>query len=306
MTWSEESLHAWLQEREAPQPLVGSRGHDAAVLAEQVGRPVLCVDQTIEGVHFEAGTQAQRVGRKAAARALSDLAATAAQPYALLLSLSAPPAAEEAWMRAAIEAVDQEARRFGAALVGGDLACVEAPLMLSVSALGTLAGSQRSPGRDRGQAGEVLLLSGPLGGSLLGRHLEIEPRVELGQWLFEHGARVLMDVSDGLARDLERIARASSLRIDLEEIPLHADALVAAAGSGRSPQEHALHDGEDHELLATLSASAWQGLAAEAQRRFPGLQAIGKLQAGSGLWIAEGPGAEARRWEGQGGWLHGA
>lgn len=305
MSWSEQSLHAWLLQREAPPCLQGSRGHDAAVLSELGGRPVVCVDQTIEGVHFERGTPAPRVGRKAAGRALSDLAATAARPSALLLGLSAPLAAEEAWIRAAIEAVDREARRFGAGLVGGDLACVEAPLALSVSALGSLAGHRRPPGRDRAQVGDALLISGPVGGSLLGRHLEIEPRVELGQWFFEHGACVLMDVSDGLARDLDRIARASSVRIDLEAIPLHADAQRAAARSGRTPLEHGLNDGEDHELLITLPRSAWEGLAVEAQARFPGLQAIGQIRAGSGLWIADPAGTLARRWEGRGGWLHG-
>src|SRR5689334_5395783 len=127
MGWNEDSLHRWLARTSPP--------HDAAVLPRLRGRPVVCCDACIEGVHFERGTPARAAGGKAARRALSDLAATGARPRALLLSLSAPRETSETRLRGAIEGVRAAARRFGAELVGGDLACQRGPLHLSVSAL---------------------------------------------------------------------------------------------------------------------------------------------------------------------------
>jgi len=306
MGWSESKLHSWLLGR-APAPgLVGSRGHDAAVLNTLAGRPVLCVDQTIEGVHFSADASPQQVGHKAAARALSDLAATAAKPKALLLSLHAPKSTDEAWLRDVIDAVDASGRRFGAPLVGGDLAAAPAACQLSVSALGCLPGEAQPPGRDRAAPGELLLVSGSLGGSSLGRHLAIEPRVELGAWLFAAGARAMLDVSDGLARDLERMARASKVRIDLEHVCVHPDAQRLAASSGRSAREHALHDGEDHELLVALAPECWERVRVPAAERFPGLQVIGRVRRGQGLWLVPEAGGEPQLWDGVGGWEHGS
>lgn len=309
MPWSETKLLTWIHrraQRSVDRLVVGSPGHDAAVLRRPAGREVLCVDQTIEDVHFEPGTAPRLVGHKAAARALSDLAATAAEPRALLLALAAPGEVRERWLRAAIAAVDATARAHGATLVGGDLARHAGPLALSVTAVGELTGSTRSVGRDRARAGDVVLLTGPVGGSRLGRHLRFEPRIDEGLWLHAHGARVLMDVSDGLALDLSRIAAASRVRIDVDEVPLHADARRAARASGRTALEHALGDGEDHELIATLPATAWRRCAARAQRDFPALRPIGRVRRGRGLWIPHEEDGSPVRWDGRGGFRHGA
>jgi thiamine-monophosphate kinase len=155
-----------------------------------------------------------------------------------------------------------------------------------------------------------VLLTGPVGGSLLGRHLSIEPRFAEGRFLHAAGAHALMDVSDGLALDLARLARRSGVRIDLERVPVHADADRAARRDGRSARDHALSDGEDHELLATISARAWRRVAARARRRFPRLVVVGRVRAGSGLFLARAGASrgDARalvRWDGWGGWIHG-
>jgi len=205
MSWSEERLHRWLARRPRPARLVGSRAHDAAVVERLGARPVLCADSCIEGVHWASDCAPGRVGAKAAARALSDLAATAAEARGLLLALHAPPTRSDAWMRALIEGVAREAERHGAELWGGDLAAAPGPVAAAVSALGTLPGRRRAPGRDRARPGQRVLLSGPVGGSLLGRHLSIEPRLAAGRWLWERGATAMMDVSDGLALDLWRL-----------------------------------------------------------------------------------------------------
>lgn len=304
MAWSEDSLHRWLVTRPRPAVLAGAQGHDAAVLTAARGRDVVCVDQVIDGVHVEPHAPAARVGAKAAARALSDLAATAAVPRALVLALRAPRHADEARLRALIRAVGAEGERHGAPLVGGDLACAPGPLSLAVTALGTFEGRGRPPGRDRARPGQALVVTGPVGGSGLGRHLRIRPRLGEGRWLAALGATALMDVSDGLAWDLYRLARRSGVRLELERVPVHRDARRAARASGRAALDHALHDGEDHELVATLPRRALGRALAEAPRHCPGLEVLGGVVAGRGLWIPEG--AARRPWSPEeGGWRHG-
>jgi thiamine-monophosphate kinase len=305
MGWSEADLLRWLACRARPAVLAGSQGHDAAVLRRLAGQPVVCGDQVVEGVHAEPGTPGRVLGRKAAGRALSDLAATAARPVALLLTIAAPPEERASRLRSAIEGVDEKAREHGAELVGGDLSSTPGPLSLSVTALGSFAGRRRAPGRDRARAGELVLLTGAVGGSRLGRHLEPRPRFDAAEFLSAHGARASMDVSDGLALDLARMAEASGVRIDVERVPIHPDARRAARASGRSAREHALGDGEDYELLATLSPRAWHAARSAASRRFPGLTVIGRVRAGRGLWVAGEDGGALRPWDGRGGWIHG-
>ncbi|MDP6367979.1 MAG: thiamine-phosphate kinase [Planctomycetota bacterium] len=305
MAWDEDRLHRWLARRPRPANLVGSKGHDAAVLRGVQGRPVLCVDQTVEGVHFTPGTSAARVAAKACGRALSDLAATAATPQGLLLSLRAGPEVPETWLKQLMAAIDRRGQRFGAPLVGGDLCCAPGPMGLSVTALGHHLGRRRPVGRDRARPGDLLLITGPVGGSSLGAHLLIEPRLAEGRWLAKNGARALMDVSDGLAWDLFRLARAAGVAAHLEEVPVSAAARRLARSSGRAPAEHALHDGEDHELLAALPPRQLTRLLAGARRHCPELRVIGRFTTGQGLVI--GKDAAARAWKPSAGegWRHG-
>ncbi len=295
MAWSEDSLHRWLARTSAP--------HDAAVLRALRGRPVVCCDTCIEGVHFERSTAARAAGGKAARRALSDLAASAAWPRALLLALSAPRAASEARLRGLIEGVRSAARDAGAELVGGDLACHAGPLHLSVSALGEYRLPGAPPARSRARAGDLVLLSGPVGGSRLGRHLVFEPRFAEGRFLARAGAHALMDVSDGLAWDLFRLARAAGVALELElaRVPVHRDARRA----GGDALAHALHDGEDHELIACIAPADWRRCSARARRLFPELCPVGRVRRGAGLVLRDARGA-TRRWKpGAGGWSHG-
>jgi len=304
VSWSEDAIHRWLSSRERPSVLAGSRGHDAAVLRKIRHRPVLCVDQTIEGIHFERTSAPALVGHKAAARALSDLAATAARPLAILVALSAPRDRSEAWIRSVLAAARAAARSFGADLVGGDLACTPGPACLSVTAVGERPGRRPAPGRDRARPGQIVVLTGPVGGSRLGRHLRVRPRVRAGEQLFSLGATAMMDVSDGLAWDLHRLARASGVRIDLDlaSVPVHPDARASERRDGRNALHHALHDGEDHELVATLPARR----VALARGRIRGLTRIGRVSRGSGLWL-HAPRGKPVRWKpSSGGWKHGA
>lgn len=215
-----------------------------------------CTDQVIEGVHVTSDAKPTQVGAKAVLRTLSDLAATAARPRCVLLAIRCSGERNDRFLRGLIQGASRAAESCGAELVGGDLALAPGPFGLTVTAIGDLDGRRRPVGRDRGRAGQALIATGPFGGSLAGRHLKPRPRLAEGRALWKAGATALIDVSDGLARDLQRLASASELDAQLEQVPIHAEARRAARTSGRSPREHALFDGEDHELIAALPRAA--------------------------------------------------
>lgn len=152
-----------------------------------------------------------------------------------------------------------------------------------------------------------MLVTGALGGSLAARHLAIVPRVDAGRWLFAHGARAMMDVSDGLAWDLFRMARASgvAIEIDLDSVPVHVDAHARAHTTRRTALWHALHDGEDHELIATVPQRRLAQVARRATAHCPELAVIGRVQCGRGLFLCDAHGRR-RRWNPKsGGFRHG-
>jgi len=302
MGWNEDTLHRWLAELPWPLGLEGSRGHDAAVLRPEAGRPVTCVDQCVEGIHFDPQVDPAAAGAKAVLRCLSDLAATAAEPRAVTLAVCAPADWSEDRLRSVITGAREAAVRHGAELVAGDLAQGPGPAALTVTAIGALPLEGRPVGRDRARPGQQVVVTGPLGGSLpSGRHLRIEPRLEAGRRLWAAGATAMMDVSDGLALDLSRLARASGVRIelDLAKVPVHDDAVRAAAEGGPSSLERALGDGEDHELVATLDSPS----------AIDGVLPIGRVLEGQGLvLLAPGPdgAVEVQEWTpGRSGWIHG-
>lgn len=265
------------------------------------------MDQCIEGVHVAVDETPAAYGRKAANRALSDLAATAATPRGLMLGLSAPPVKTTRWMHAVIEAVRRAAQAVGADLWGGDLAAANGPARISVTALGELERKGKPVGRDRARAGQVVVCTGAVGGARAGRHLRFVPRVDAGKRLAAAGCTAMMDVSDGLAWDLYRLARAAGVRVELDEVPVHSDARRAARTGDHTAVWHALHDGEDHELVATLSAAAAHRALDAAARRGEHWVIIGRVRAGSGLHLM-GSAAEGRprRWTpAEGGYRHG-
>ena len=300
MSWNEDSLHRWLAAQPWPEGLAGSRGHDAAVLEPMAGRVAFCADQCIEGVHFEPNVDLALAGRKAVLRCLSDLAATRALPTAVTLTLSAEATREERDLQSLLVGARAAAIEHGAELVAGDLACAPGRLVISVSALGELHGEEAPPGRDRARPGQGIYLSGPVGGSgFRGRHLEPRPRFDLNE--SARRASAMMDVSDGLAWDLHRLLRASGCggRLDLDVLPVHPDAVDAHPGEPGEALDAALHDGEDHELLATSDAalpSPWVR--------------VGEVTSDEGLVLTSARGLVPRlegRWDPGSGrpWIHG-
>jgi thiamine-monophosphate kinase len=203
-------------------------------------------DAVVEGVHFTPREWPERIGRKALARALSDLAAMGASPLAAIITLGVPKGESVRRLRAIYRGLERLAEKYRVNLVGGETTRARA-LFLSVALLGECRG-HRPVLRSGARAGDLIFVTGRLGATRARRHLVFEPRVAEGQWLARHKlASALMDLSDGLGADLPRLARASGVDFQLDPA-----AIPRARGATLS---EAINDGEDYELLFTASPS---------------------------------------------------
>ena len=204
---------------------------------------VFTTDPIIENIHFKASDSPERIGNKAAGRVLSDIAAMGAKPQWLLVNVVAAPEQDFLVLEKIYDGINALCHRFGAVVVGGDLAqgpCLE----LHVFGTGTVPSGQALL-RSSAKPGDCIFVTGPLGCSIQGKHLDFVPQVEEGIFLRETGlVNALMDVSDGLATDLRHILKQSGVGALLEakNIPM--------AGT----LDEALYDGEDFELLFTAAA----------------------------------------------------
>jgi thiamine-monophosphate kinase len=250
----------WLIDRLPRDPrLEVPPGDDAAVLRPPAGlRTVVTVDLLTEGVDFILGgdTTPRRVGHKALAVNLSDLAAMGAAPEAVVVAVALPRSGALAIAEGLHAGIAALAARFGVTIAGGDTNSWDGPLVVSITAIGSVA-----PGaawrRDGARPGDLLVVTGPCGGSLLGRHLDVEPRcreaLDIAARFHVHAA---IDSSDGLSLDVARLMRASGTRgvIDLHRVPVHPDADRRSFldADGVTALDHALGDGEDFELILAL------------------------------------------------------
>ena len=263
-------------------------GDDAAVLAAMGERDiVVTTDLLTDGVHFElASTDPRRIGHKALGVTLSDLAAMAAEPVAVVISWALPRSRERLGLAIELyEGMLPLAERFGVAIAGGDTNTWEGPLVICVTALGKT--TPRGPLlRSGAQPGDRLLVTGELGGSILGRHLDCEPRVREVLLLHErYDLRAGMDISDGLALDLSRMCEASGVGaiVDVDRVPASAAADELARRDPRvTALEHALSDGEDFELLLAAPPDVAAKIVRE-QSVECGIRDVGEFTAEPGL-----------------------
>ncbi len=182
------------------------------------------------------------------------------------------------------EGLQAVASRFETVLVGGDTNAWDGPLVICVTVFGEAPATGPAL-RSTARPGDLIFVTGPLGGSLLGRHLKPEPRIQEAKFLHSLVQRLtLIDLSDGLASDLPHILEESGglgAILDADAIPIHPDALTMSRQDGRSPLDHALGDGEDFELCLTVSPS-------DAERLRSGpipLFRVGEITSESGLRV---------------------
>lgn len=276
-------IRRWLGEAAPPSPF--GMGDDCAELP-QAGAPprLITTDSLVLGRHFEADTPPQLAAAKLLKRSLSDIAAMGGRPAQAVLAGLLPRTVRVDWLRAFVEGLAECALEHGVAIAGGDLTETAADLAFNLTLLG--GAEDRLLYRSGAQPGDWIGVTGALGGSRLGRHLRFTPRLREGQELARQPqVRSCIDISDGLAIDLcALLPDGAAAALDTAAIPLHPDARAAAGASGRTPLWHALHDGEDHELLFTVApmpAAEWDALA----RAFAGagmapVTRIGKIVTG--------------------------
>ena len=247
-----------------PDVRVGA-GDDCAV----IGRPrdtrwqLLKADVVVEGVHFTREDDARRVGWKALCRALSDIAAMGGVPTHALVTLAVSPEEEVARVKAIYAGLRRAAAKFGVSIVGGETSRSPGPLFLDIALSGWVE-RRRCILRSGGHPGDLLYVTGRLGGSRAAKHLDFIPRLAEARWLTaHHRPSAMMDLSDGLAADLPRLARASGCGFTLNEtqIPRTRGATLAQA----------LGDGEDFELLFSIAPKHAVKLETAWRREFPRL-----------------------------------
>ena len=280
--------------------VVVGAGDDCAVL--DLGLPdrflLFKTDAVVEGIHFTPQAPPEKIGHKALARCLSDIAAMAGTPNAALTTLALPRNFDPNFVEAIYAGMNALAGRHEVAIVGGETTTNPERIFISIALTGVVP-RDKCLLRVGSKPGDAIFVCGELGGSLAARHLEFEPRLAEARWLAENfPIHAMIDVSDGLASDLRHLLRAGEVGAELlaEAIPISRAARKLAQGesSRKPPLLAALTDGEDFELLFTLPANEAVRLLDAWKAQFPDLRlsCIGKITAEKSLRIRDKTGVK--------------
>ena len=220
-------------------------------------RRLVTADPVILNQHFLPHHSPADVATKLIRRNLSDIAAMGGKPEAAILSMALPKKTSIRWLKRFFSALGTEASHFELAIIGGDCSESEGSPGFFMTMLGQADG-RRILTRKGATIGDLIYVTGRLGGSLLDRQFSFQPRLTEGVWLAgRREVRSMIDLSDGMAKDLpELLSARSAARLDARRIPVAPEARRLAKESDRPPLHHAFHDGEDFELLFTVSGSA--------------------------------------------------
>ncbi len=282
---------------EALGAVMGPIGDDTAVIAEGEGTLVVSVDASVEGVHFRSDwLSLEEIGWRATASALSDLAAAAAVPVGVVAAIVVPRKTEQGALVDLMRGVGAATAQVGARILGGDLTSGKQWAVV-ITVFGR---ASRRMSRVGAAPGDGIWVTGTLGGARAALQawttsMEPEadarrafahpaPRIAAAQWLAQHDATAMMDLSDGLGGDAEHLAAASGVRmeIELELLPLHGSVPAAARRIDEAPALFAARAGEDYELLVTLPARFSSAAAFESANGIA-LTRIGTVAVGAGV-----------------------
>jgi thiamine-monophosphate kinase len=280
---------SWLRTQQSASPFVRvPAGDDLAVLDWPADLLIVGVDQVLDGVHFDSAIHTPRqIGAKVMNRNLSDCAAMACLPVAAVTTAALPRGISLDYAKELYLGMKSAADAFACAIVGGDTGSWQGKLALTVTILGRSAGIAPIL-RCGARPGDKLYVTGPLGGSIKGRHMTFTPLIKEARALAKTGhTTAMIDISDGLSRDLAHICKESNVGaiIHADKVPIHPD-----VDSGPDRLAHALNDGEDHELLFTANAP------------IPTAIEIGQITVGPRILIRTPTGEEpltAKGWEHQ-------
>ncbi|MEQ1903935.1 MAG: thiamine-phosphate kinase [Pirellulaceae bacterium] len=288
----EFQFHDWLAKNlsRGTQTIVGI-GDDAAVMKSPAGNLVITHDALCEGVHFlRPDHPLKAIGRKSLAVSLSDIAAMGGVPTAAVISLVLPRSLDLEAAGELMRGVAELAREFAVEIVGGDTNRWDQGLVIGSTVIGHCERPWQMSGA---QDGDVLVTTGPFGGSLAGHHLYFEPKCKIASCLASrYKINAATDVSDSLSIDLQAICDASSVGAVLDQISIP----ISAACQERHCDEetalrHALTDGEDFELLLAVAPDVWLEMSNELELRGQLFQ-IGEFRSQTGIWMREPSGRE--------------
>ena len=279
--------------------IVGA-GDDCAVIDASVpGKWQLHkTDGVVEGVHFTRETAPEKVGHKALGRALSDIAAMAGSPRWAMITLGLPDGFDGEMVEAIYDGINRLAKRHEVAVVGGETVSNPERLVISVSVVGEVD-RDRCVLRAGAKPGDGVWVTGELGGSIAGHHLDFTPRLNEARWLAEHFLpSAMIDLSDGLAGDLGHLLDQANAGAELLEtaLPIRREGRLRARESdaAKPPLLAALTDGEDYELCFTLGQGYAVALLDQFRKAFPEtpISCIGKVVAEPGLKIQQKDGTK--------------
>ena len=261
----EDAIVARLRAALRTAPAVAGIGDDCAAVVAPRGKLLLLkTDCVVERRHFRVSDSPSAVGWKAACRAVSDIAACGGEPQHALITCVLRDKQTGRWLDGLYRGIDKAGREFGFHVVGGELARTDGPTVINVAMTGAVA-RREFVRRGGGRSGDPLYVTGALGGSLRsGWHLRFCPRQREARWLAKNiRPTAMMDLSDGLAADLPRLAAESGTGfvIDADAVPRRRGASLRAA----------LSDGEDFELLFAVPKTKAVRLEREWKRKFPAL-----------------------------------
>jgi thiamine-monophosphate kinase len=281
------------------EAVVAGTGDDCAILDFGVPDKLILfkTDAVVEGFHFTRETPPEKIGRKALARGLSDIAAMAGTPTAALVTIALPENFAPEFVEKIYDGLNALAKKSGVAIVGGETTTNPGRILISIALLGTVARGKQIL-RSGAKVGDAIFVTGELGGSIAEKHFDFEPRLAEARWLAEHFAiHAMIDLSDGLAGDLRHVLKASGVGAELlkSAVPISHEAKLAVkkSPSAKPAFAAALTDGEDFELLFTIAGKDAVKLLDTWKKEFPKLKlsCIGKIVSGDGILIRDKSGS---------------
>ncbi|MDG2212743.1 MAG: thiamine-phosphate kinase [Verrucomicrobiota bacterium] len=278
----------------ADETVIAGPGDDCAVLEIEGHKLLFKTDAIVEGVHFDSATSPEQIGHKALARPLSDIAAMGGAPSHALITLGINTNIKEDYIEAVYTGLKNCAAQYGVNIVGGETTTLP-HFTLSVSLLGKVKNPIMRTGSN---IGDAIFVSGELGGSITGHHLNFIPRIVESQWLTDSfNIHAMIDLSDGLASDLRHLLTTlTGAEILTSSLPIrHAARENAQANpSNKTALLAALTDGEDYELLFTVSPEDAVTVLDEWKKQFPdtSLKCIGKIIDQPGIHLRDGNGTK--------------
>ena len=284
----EKEFVSWIESRNrARASVLVDVGDDACVIAPNELASVVTTDSLCDRIHFDTREHSlERIGRKSLAVSISDILAMGARPAQAVLTFFLPRSFTLSDAQQVYLGAEEVAAANGVAITGGDTNRYDGPLIVGSTLIGYV-----SPNRiwkiDGAKIGDAILVTGSLGGSILGRHLDFQPRTEWVQKIAsKYAINAATDITDSFSLDLSYLLQQSRVggRIERQSVPISDAAVELSQSTKRSAFDHGLTDGEDFELLLVTAADIADEIVASESDV---VTRVGTVVEETGLWLVD-------------------